>query len=41
VTNVFQNSQLQNTKVSITDPEIKIEKQSKDIDEEILDIFSK
>ena len=41
VTNVFQNSQPQNTKVSITDPEIKIEKQSKDIDEEILDIFSK
>ena len=41
VTNVFQNSQPQNTKVSISDPEIKIEKQSKDIDEEILDIFSK
>ena len=41
VTNVFQNSQPQNTKVSITDPEIKIEKHSKDIDEEILDIFSK
>ena len=41
VTNVFHNSQPQNTKVSITDPEIKIEKQSKDIDEEILDIFSK
>ena len=41
VTNVFQNSQPQNTKVSITDPEIKIEKQIKDIDEEILDIFSK
>ena len=41
VTNVFQNSQPQNTKVSITDPKMKIEKQSKDIDEEILDIFSK
>ena len=41
VTNVFKNSQPQNTKVSITDPEIKIEKQSKNIDEEILNIFSK
>ena len=41
VTNVFQNSQPQNTKVSITDPKIKIETQSKDIDKEILNIFSK
>ena len=41
VTNVFKNSQPQNTKVSITDPEIKIEKQSKNINEEILNIFSK
>ena len=41
VTNVFQNSQPQNTKIFVTDPEIKIEKQSKNIDEEIFKIFNK
>ena len=41
VTNVFQNSQSQNTKVSIIDPEIKIEKQIINIDEEISNIFTK
>ena len=41
VTNVFQNSQPQNTKIFVTDPEIKIEKQSQNIDEEISKIFNK
>ncbi len=41
VTNVFKNSQPQNTKILVEDPAIKKVEKTKDLNEEILNIFSK
>ena len=41
VTNVFKNSQPQNTKILVEDPAIKKVEKTKDLNEEVLNIFSK
>ena len=41
ITNVFQNAQPKNTQIVIDDPEIKKKVINNDINQEILNIFSK
>ena len=41
VTNVFQNNQIKNNQITIDDPAIKKVEKTKNLDEEILNIFSK